>query len=169
MYFSERSYEKIARPDLRKLLVFSIQDREEFFKRNPKWRKLYANRIMCTALCQGAALHYVNGENGVKDFNVWTFYYEHSKGPFPYRRRGEMDFGISKFGCHPSDSEKYKGRRIDMIGRSLKVRKSTDPVKTIQNYLSKPPTKSAYELRKKAVVFLTPERYMGKIVWPETV
>ena len=168
MYFSERSYEKIARPDFRKLLVFSNQDREEFFNRNPRWRKLYANRIMCIALCQGAALHHFDGENGIRDFDVWTFYYENSKGPFPYGRRGEKDFGISKFGCHPSDAEKFQGRRIDMIGRSLKVRKSTDPIKAIRNYLSKSRTKSARELRKKAVVFLTPERYMGKIVWPET-
>jgi hypothetical protein len=169
MYFSERSYEKIARPDLRKLLKHAYQDLEEFFHRNPKWRKLYANRIMCIALCQGAALHFVNGEYGVKDFDVWTFFYEHLKGPFPYRRRGEKDFGISKFGGHPSDSENFKGRRIDMIGRSLKVRKSTDPIKNIRNYLRKPRTKSAKELSKKAVVLLTPERYMGKIVWPETI
>jgi len=169
MYVCERSYEKIAKPDLRKLLAFSNKDREEFFNRNLRWRKLYANRIMCVALCQGAALHYVDGKNGVKDFDVWTFYYEHSKGPFPYRRRGEKDFGISKFGCYPSDEENFKGRRIDMMGRSLKVRKSSDPIKTIRNYLRKPPTKSANKLRKKAVVFLAPERYIGKIVWPETV
>jgi hypothetical protein len=56
-----------------------------------------------------------------------------------------------------------------MIGRSLKVRKSADPIKTIRNYLCKPRTKSAKELSKKAVVFLTPERHMGKIVWPETI
>ena len=66
MYVSERSYEKIAKPDLRKLLAFSNQDREEFFNRNPRWRKLYANRIMCVALCQGAALHYVDGKNDIK-------------------------------------------------------------------------------------------------------
>ena len=169
MYVSERSYEKIAKPDLRKLLAFSNQDRQEFFNRNLRWRKLYAYRIMCVALCQGAALHYYDGKNGVKDFNVWTFYYEHSKGPFPYRRRGEKDFGISKFGCHPSDAENFKGRRIELMGRSLKVRKSSDPIKAIQNYLDNSPTKSANILRKKPVVFLAPKRYMGKIVWPETV
>lgn len=168
MYFSERSYEKIARPDLRKLLKYAHQDREDFFEHNPKWRKLYATRIMCIALCQGAALHYVDGENGISDFDVWTFYYEHSKGPYPHRRRGEKDFGISKFGCHPMDSDNFDGRRIDLIGRSLKVRKRTDPIKTIRQYLSEPRTKSAKELSQKAVVFLTPEKYMGKIIWPET-
>ena len=30
MYFSERSYEKIARPDLRKLLKHAYQDLESF-------------------------------------------------------------------------------------------------------------------------------------------
>ena len=66
------------------------------------------------------------------------------------------------------DAENFKGRRIDMIGRSLKVRKSTDPIKAMRNYLSKPRTKTAKELSNKAVVFLTPERYMGKSVWPKT-
>ena len=124
---------------------------------------------MCIALCQGAALHYAGRGNGIKNFNVWTFYYEHSKGPFPSGRRVERDFGVSKFGCHPSDEEKFKGRRIDMTGRSLKVRKSVDPIKALHNYLSKPPTRAAKELSKKPVVLLSPESYMGKIVWPETV
>jgi len=36
-------------------------------------------------LCQGAALHYVNGKNGVKDFGVWSFYAQHDDWPFPPR------------------------------------------------------------------------------------
>ena len=33
-------------------------------------------QIIAVALCQGAALHYVNGSNGIKDLDVWTFYAE---------------------------------------------------------------------------------------------
>ena len=36
-------------------------------------------------LCQGAALHYVNGRNGVKDFDVWSFYAQYNDWPFPAR------------------------------------------------------------------------------------
>ena len=92
MYFSERSDEKIARPDFRKLLLFSNQDREEFFTRNPRSRNYTQTELRCIALCQGAALHHVDGEYGIRDFDVSTFYYENSKGPFPYGRRGEKDF-----------------------------------------------------------------------------
>ena len=36
------------------------------------------------ALCQGAALHYVDAKNGVKDFDVWSFYTQRADGSFPY-------------------------------------------------------------------------------------
>ena len=32
---------------------------------------------------RGAALHYVNGRNGVKDFDVWSFYAQYDDWPFP--------------------------------------------------------------------------------------
>jgi hypothetical protein len=34
---------------------------------------------------QGAALHYVNGQNGIKDFDVWSFYAQYDDWPFPPR------------------------------------------------------------------------------------
>ncbi len=42
----------------------------ELFERNPRGSGRYAGRLLGRALCQGAALHYVNGKNGVKDFDV---------------------------------------------------------------------------------------------------
>jgi len=169
MNVSERSYEIITLKDLKKLLALSYEDRDEFFVRYPRWRKLYAKRIICIALCQGAALHYLDGKNGVKDFDIWTFYSEHPEAPFPYRRMGHKDFGISKFGCHPSDIGKFKGRCVDLIGRSLKFRKSADPVQVVKSYLSNPTTKSANELKRKAVVMLYPEMLFGRIIWPEEI
>jgi hypothetical protein len=32
--------------------------------------RLYADRLFAVALCQGAALHYIDGKNGVKDLDV---------------------------------------------------------------------------------------------------
>ena len=34
-------------------------------------------------LCQGAALHYVNGRNGVKDFDVWSIYAHYGRLAVP--------------------------------------------------------------------------------------
>ena len=39
---------------------------------------------MGRARCQGAALHYVNERNGVKDFDVWSFY---ARVSWPLSRR----------------------------------------------------------------------------------
>ena len=68
-----RSYEPIGREDLVRLARIARLDREDFFARKTRYRAL-DERLICVALCQGAALHYVDGKSGVKDFDVWTFY-----------------------------------------------------------------------------------------------
>jgi hypothetical protein len=74
-------------------------DREDLFARKPRYRAL-GERLICVALCQGAALHYVDGKNGVKDFDVWTFYAAHLDNPdYPWRRRKAVDFCDPKFGA----------------------------------------------------------------------
>lgn len=163
---SERSYQKVTKADLKKLLKIAHEDRKDFFQNHPRWKKLYSDRMIAIALCQGAALHYLNGKNGVKDFDVWTFYSEHPSAPFPYRRMGGRDFGSTKFGRHPSNADRYKGRGVDLLGRSLKCSKNADPVKMIRDYLKNRETKSANELSKKAVVMLFPENLFGKVIWP---
>lgn len=163
---SERSYKKIDRRDLKRLAKIAQDDSQDFFARYPEWRKLYSKRIICVALCQGAAQHYVDGKNGIKDFDVWTFYSVHSSGkPFPYRRMGHGDFGKSKFGRHPDDL-KFEGRCVDLLGRSVKCGLKDDPIKIIHKYLTKTKTHSAVELSKKAVVMLEPLDLIGTVVWP---
>jgi hypothetical protein len=166
MNICERSYERIEKEDLEKLLRFAIEDRNDFFSRHPLWKKQYANRVICIALCQGAAQHYVDGKNGVKDFDVWTFYAEHPDRQFYPRRMVSRDFGISKFGCYPSDVGKFEGRCVDLIGRSIKCRPKADPIKALRDYLSQPKTKSARLLSKKSAVMLFPKNLFGKVVWP---
>ena len=45
----------------------------------------------CVALGQGAARHYLDGQTGVKDFDVWTFFAAAPTRPYPdpalFRRR----------------------------------------------------------------------------------
>lgn len=163
---SDRSLARIEASDLERLALLCKEDREEFFSRIPRWQKLYSDRILCVALSQGAALHYVNRENGVKDFDVWTFYSEHPNAAFPCRRVGRKDYGFSKFGKCPDDTG-YVGRRVDLIGRSIRFALGTDPVQCIQTYLSERRTKTAWELSQKAVILIEPRSFMGKIVWPK--
>lgn len=160
---SERAKQAITKVDLRRLSEIAAADRDDLFRRKPHLRH-YRNRIVCVALCQGAALHYLDGHNGVKDFDVWTFY-AHARLPFPYRRVGKKDFGISKFGRRPKDAKRFIDRRVDLIGRSLKVRPSADALEAIEDYLTKPRTKSAKKLAKKAVVLIDPPQLRGRVAW----
>lgn len=160
-----RSYEAIGLDDLALLASVARQDREARFERRPRWQP-YADRVLCVALCQGAALHFLDGPNGVKDFDVYTFYSEHPVGPFPPRWRTEVDLGPSKFGRYPGDPASFRGRRVDLIGRSLDVSPDTDPVEAIRGYLGAGRTETARQLATKAVVILEPEQLRGQVAWP---
>lgn len=163
---AERSFERIEDADLERLAFLAKKDHEDFFARHPRWRDLYAGRIVCVALCQGAALHFVDGRNGVKDFDVWTFFAEHPAGRLRADRRvASVDFGPSKFGHHPGEAG-YIGRRIDFLMRSLRCQPDADPAKAIREYLSSGTTGSARALARKAVVLIEPNRLRGRVVWP---
>jgi hypothetical protein len=112
----DRSLASIDRADLLHLAALAADAEAELFERNPRGSGRYADRLLGRALCQGGALHYMNGKNGVKDFDVWSFYAQHDDWPFPVRWRGTRDFGPSKFGRYPGDPPQYTGRRVDFSG-----------------------------------------------------
>jgi hypothetical protein len=161
---AERSYERIAREDLDRLAAIARRDRQARFERRPRWRP-YADRVLCVALCQGAALHFIDGRTGVKDFDVYTFYAEHPIGAFPPRWRIQVDFGASRFGRYPGDPDSFRGRRVDLIGRSLDVSPNADPVQAVRSYLAAGRTETARHLARKAVVLIDPEPLRGRVVW----
>lgn len=165
MITTARSLEKITVTDLQRLAAIARMDREDLFRRKPDLGKLYAGRLICVTLCQGAALHYIDSQNGVKDFDVWTFFHGYSKQPFPYRRNVHRDFGHPKFGTSP-DRPDFVGRRVDLIGRSIRYKEGLDLTKVIQNYLIFSSNKSPRLLAKKAIVILEPKELLGKVAWP---
>lgn len=160
----ERAFLPISNDDLRRLGRIAAADRESLFQRRPEIGRLYRNRLIAVALCQGAALHRVSGTNGVKDFDVWGFFAEHPERPFPARRNATADFGNPKFGTSPG-WEHFRGRRVDLIGRSLPVTPGADPISTLQEYLRAQRTKSARHLAEKAVVLIEPLPLLGHVVW----
>lgn len=161
-----RSYEAMMESDLRILAALAQADRNDLFRRKSEIGRLYSGSLFAVALCQGGALHYLNGKNGVKDLDVWSFYKEHPERPFPYRRRAEADFGIPKFGTTEGYSQ-FVGRKVDLIGRSLPNVDVSDPVGTLRNYLRGGNTESARQLAKKAVILLEPAHLFGVVVWSE--
>src|SRR5437763_10002021 len=152
-----RSLKPITLDDLRRLGEIAQADREDFFARRPRYRPL-REYVLAVALCQGAGLHYVNGTNGIKDLDVWTFYAQHPTVVYPARRPiTPRDFGNPKFG-RTDDSPPFAGRRVDCLGRSLAVPRGADPVAALQNYLSNATTDTASALATKGVVLIEPDR-----------
>jgi len=163
---SDRSLARIEIADLLRLAALAAEAEAELFRRKPQGSGRYAGRLLGRALCQGAALHYVNERNGIKDFDVWSFYAQYDDWPFPPRWRGTRDFGPSKFGRHPGDPPCYSGRRVDLLGRSLPAEPGADLADVLRRYLAARRTDSAKALAAKAVILIDPEKRAGEIVWP---
>jgi hypothetical protein len=162
-----RSYEKITLADLRRLGEVAALDLVALFERKPELGQLYADRLFAMALCQGAALHFIDGKNGTKDLDVWSFFESVPMGrQFPPRRCAKADFGDPKFGT-TEDRPNFVGRRVDLLGRSLEDVDRDDPVATLRRYLRRGQTRTAQELAQKAVVLIEPTRLLGTIVWPQ--
>jgi hypothetical protein len=117
------------------------------------------------ALCQEATLHYLNGKNGVKDFDVWSFYTKNPVRMFPPRRVAKVAFGDPKFGVSP-DAHHFLGRRVDLIGQSIPAADPTDPTVTPRLCLKTAATESAYLLAKIAIILIEPMELLGIVVWP---
>jgi hypothetical protein len=109
-----RSYEPLTKADLRRLGEIAAADRTDLFRRKPDTGRLYADHLFAVALCQGGALHYLDGKNGIKDLDVWSFFKPNPKRQFPYRRRAQLDFGDPKFGTS-EDAPHFVGRRVDQL------------------------------------------------------
>lgn len=158
-----RSRKPINRADLKKLLFIAQRDLEEFFARNP--RHPYRNRVIAIALCQGAALHYVDGKNGIKDFDVYTFFARHPRGiRIPHRRISKADFGLSKFGRWGREKRSFEGRHVDLLWRDLPCSQRENPIWAIRDWLQDGSYRSTpWWLRRKAVVMLEP--MFGAVIW----
>ena len=158
-----RSYLSIDFDDLKRLAEIANQDRKEFFRTQPDWGKLYAQRVICVALCQGAAMQYIDGATGINDFDVYTFYKKHPKKNWYAKRIKSFDFGSPKFGKSVDKSD-FIGRRVDCLSRSIDVNRKEDAITAVRRYLAEGGTETARLLSAKAVILLEP--YCGQIIWP---
>ena len=162
----ERSLEVIKISDLEELYTGSVERLYQYFitGQGAKWQGLYnIKQPLAVVLCQGAAMHFHDGKNGVKDFDVW-FFYPFNKTHLPYRTIWNWDYKNLKFGNHPLILG-YEGRKVDVIVRSIKHYSAEDPIDTIYNFLKNEKTATAKALSKKAVVMLSPKSILGKVVW----
>jgi hypothetical protein len=160
-----RSFEKITEADIAILARIAYEDFEDLFTRKDYCRP-YRDRVRQICLCQGAARHFVHGDRGVQDFDMWGFFAEIPDHPFPPRRRGKRDFGVSRFGRNPDDLPGFKGRRVDIIGRSIPMQATETSIESVQRYLRGGLTESARLLAERPVIVAWPEKDLGQIIWP---
>ena len=160
----QRSLEPISLEDLRQLARVGLIELEGLYQRRPNTRENFSAKLFCLALCQGAALHYLDKRNGVKDFDVWAFYKRTGSAQFPYRWRGVADFGSSKFG-QLLGFEHYVGRKVDVLGRSIPVRRDDTPQQAIIRYFHDSKNATPRYLAQKACILLYPDEFLGAIVW----
>lgn len=159
---AERSFEPLTETDLTRLIdIFQDVLKNEIARTAVGGE--YVDRLMLLALCQGGAQHYLDGKSGVKDLDVWAFFREKQDKPFPYRTIWRADFGPSRFGRHPHDLG-YRGRRVDVLGRSLSVAEDESERDAVLRWLCRT-GKSTDALRHKPVIGLFPELYFGKLIW----
>jgi hypothetical protein len=160
-----RSLERIGRNDLLRLAKLAADVEAGLFARHPHGAGRYVGRLVCRALCQGAALHYLDARNSVRTS---------TSGPSTPRAtmahsvpvEGNSGLRPSKFGRYPDDPPSFTGRRADLLGRSLDVPLDAEPATVLRDYFSAARTRSAKELAAKAVVLINPEQLAGKVVWP---
>lgn len=165
---AERSFAPLTDGHLRRLVTIAKRDRDTMFAKNPHL-EVYRDRVLLVALCQGAALHYIDGKNGVKDIDVYTFYASYPGVMLHPMRHGLADFGESELGYRPADKphrgKPFVGRRVDLLQRGLKVPPDADPVEAVSLWLQSKGESPGW-LRRKAVVGLWPKKYFSKVIWP---
>jgi hypothetical protein len=177
-----RSYARLTYAHLKCLSDLAAADRERFYLAQP----LYRGRNIATVLAQGAALHWLDGKNGVKDLDVWSFFAlppEHDRFVAD-RRETQADFGPSELGRQRYDLDAarnerernryrrwqlYEGRRVDLMLRGLQCPLDADPAIEIREWLVRgKPGSSPWWLSKKAVVLIDPPERRGEVAWPPT-
>lgn len=142
-----------TRRDLGRLRDLAVEEHASFFKRNPHLRAEYRGALVAICLCQGAALHYLNPRSRLEDFDIWHFYWESQRQPFPYRAHARG---------------KYQGKRVDFLKRAIPGelrRVPPDPGQAILEYLKRQDTTTKRKLVEKAVIGLFPHTLFGKVLW----
>ena len=147
-----RSFARITPNDLARLAQIALDDFADLCQRKEYCRR-YADRLRLICLCQGAARHYVHHDRGVWDFDLWGFF---ERSPV---------IGPSKFGRDPDNGNAFKGRKVDVIGRSIRMPKNETPIESVPRYLREARTRSASLLSEPPVIVVWPIENRGRVIW----
>ena len=163
---SGRSLAPIDIDDLLRLARLATEVEAGLFARRPQGAGRYAGRLICRALCQGAALHYLDGSTGSKTSTCSPSTQRTTMESFHLGGGKQLTSVPRSSGVTRAIRHRSKGRRVDFLGRSLDVPPDAEPVSVLRGYLSAARTDSARELAAKAVILISPEQVVGKVAWP---
>lgn len=179
---SARAKIPLTKRHLAWLSRIAAADHADFYDRRPAYR----SRLVAVVLAQGAALHYLDRRNGVKDLDVWSFFaLPPGERRFPEdQRKLHVDFGPSDLGRQRYDltraksdrkraemerwSREHTGRRVDLMMRGLRCDVDNDPAEAVRAWLEtgmRKPDSSPWHLRQKAVILIDPAARRDEVVW----
>ncbi|WP_433521678.1 hypothetical protein ACQPZ2_30860 [Nocardia pseudovaccinii] len=180
---SERSFLPLTDEHLSRLARFAQTDHMEFRRAHPE----FAADLLACCLVQGGARHYVCGDRGVKDFDVYLFYGlppGRSSEKFPWNRyTRRRDFGVSELGRQLYGAadwadlqlakkipvwEEFSGRRVDLMSRAIAAHED-GPRFAVEDWLDKGARRrsgSSWHLSRAPVVSLYPD--FDEIWWTGT-
>lgn len=171
---SERSDAPVTDDDLARLGTIARRRDHDLTTQDPH----RAGLLLLACLAQGAAAHRVTGHGGVEDFDVWLFYADDpTAAPVHPRARATADLGPSAHGRRPADPARYRGRRVDLLARSITVPRAAGApyvrpvdldwparVAAVQTSVVTGPGASTGHLRSAPMVVVWPPEHRGEIV-----
>lgn len=159
----ERTYDKITESDLKEMKQCGLDELERFLilVGNGKY-SIYKDRLIAICLCQGAALHFIDGKNGIKDIDIWMFFREDAEIKIPAIRN-----------CMKSkylNFQRIGEKKVDFLKKMIPSKHwDKSEIITIQHYLSNNNNSTPNFLKHKPVVVLYPDEYFGKTIWPKNI
>jgi hypothetical protein len=149
--------DETGKTDLRRLAALALGYFDDLFERKPNTGGRFRDRLLLLALCQGAALHYVDGSHGVKDFDVWA-----SSGACQtcLFRLAATDGATSGARASAADyANRYEGRRVGILGRSIDVRRCGGAA------LAGLRGSSPWYLAQRPIIAIYPDLILGRRIW----
>jgi len=161
---TERSQEPVTDEHLARLGRLVSRAHDELKQRRPE----LAGTLVAGVLAQGAAAHRADPAAGVgvKDLDLWLFYAER-EGVRRVQERGRArvyDFGPSSLGRHPDDPATFRGRRVDVLMRTVEAPHGADPADIVRTWLARGTT-SPTLLRQRPMILVWPRSRLGEVVW----
>jgi hypothetical protein len=149
----------VGRPELQSLATLAGEEESNFFDRNPHLIEVYRERLIVVALCQGAALQYLQRGKGVNDFDIHFFYLQNPAKPRLSRSVKRISATVGSF---PNASVDFI-RTVLPSARQAPGRENS--IELLQTFLRNPPTGNALHLSKKGVIGLLPDKLFGMVIW----